>query len=200
MKGKITEFKKKIVNNVHDSYTKDGTTYWKFIVTFDNGDSGTALSKSEAGNYTIGTEYTYESKENQTYGKQISGIKKVDGFTPGGGRPAYTPEEGKSISYQVAIEVATKYVEFRLLQPSESDYLKLIANIYKLLEPFCGERKTSILAQSAMKRAVDVAATNVQFEGMTKGHTVSIFADLATIFNLLYKNILTNGGTVGSST
>lgn len=67
-----------------------GQTYYKFILEFENGDKGDALSAKEHGNYEIGKEYTYEKTSREVNGTtyySFKSIKSLDATARSGNFP-----------------------------------------------------------------------------------------------------------------
>ena len=84
--------------------TKDGKPMYDYIVRMEDDAEGTAASTSpEAPPYAVGDEVDYEKIVN-TWGTKLK-IKKVGGFTPGGGYKD-DPEKTKRIGASWAIGLA----------------------------------------------------------------------------------------------
>jgi len=77
MENKILSATPKIKNGVQETYVSDKGTFYKYIVSFDNDSTGTAMGKSPMPKYVIGEKYTYEKKENNGY-ITFSAIKRVE--------------------------------------------------------------------------------------------------------------------------
>lgn len=131
-KGKLLRAEKLIVNGEH--YTKsaewEGTTslYYYFTVEFDNGDKGSARSKSPQGAFKMGDEYSYNVKiftNNGYENKSFSSLKNLSRpFKGGGGYKKDNPETTKQIMNQVAL-IATNMV----MRKIDMEYI----NVYKAL-------------------------------------------------------------------
>lgn len=84
--------------------TKDGKPMYDYTVCMEDGTEGTAASTSpEAPPYAVGDEVDYEKTVNN-WGTKLK-IKKVGGFTPGGGYKD-DPEKTKRIGASWAIGLA----------------------------------------------------------------------------------------------
>jgi len=77
MENKILSATPKIKNGVQETYVSDKGTFYKYIVSFNNDSTGTAMGKSPMPKYVIGEKYTYEKKENNGY-ITFSAIKRVE--------------------------------------------------------------------------------------------------------------------------
>lgn len=131
-KGKLLKAEKLIVNGEH--YTKSSewkgvaSLYYYFNVEFDNGDKGSARSKSSQGSFKIGDEYSYNVNvfNNNGYeNKSFSSLKNLSSpFVSGGGYKKESPETTKQIMNQVAL-IATNMVMGKI----DKEYL----DVYKVL-------------------------------------------------------------------
>lgn len=80
--GKLMQFSPLIKNNTHQIWDGPKGRYYKFVIGFDNGDIGTAMSTFTTPKWEIGQVYIYELKEtiyNNQKQYSISGMnKKMD--------------------------------------------------------------------------------------------------------------------------
>ena len=127
-KGKLTSFQAKMYNGNHQNWNEN----WKFIMTFDNGDTGVGMSKNQLGNWTIGTEYSYEWQQGKydvefrkitdtSKPAYVPGASGGGGGSKGGGGYKKSPEQQKIIINQVAL-IAYNSVMNKLREPGNECY------------------------------------------------------------------------------
>lgn len=104
-----------IKDGIHQTFTGKSGTLYKFIVEFENGDTGEANSTKQIPSWIVGAEYTYTSETNQ-YGIRISGMKKADAAPYGGGggggskwnqHPDKQKHMARQTSYKTSVEFFT---------------------------------------------------------------------------------------------
>lgn len=86
---------------------------YKFEVSFDNGDCGQYMSKSqEQTKFKVGQEATYELTSKEINGKTFYTIKPVQNQQTFGGKPSYQkdPETDKRITRMSVLKVASDLV------------------------------------------------------------------------------------------
>lgn len=105
------------VTQVAGNGTWDSTngTFYKFEVSFENGDSGQYLSKSQdQTKFKVGEVASYEITSKEVKGKMYYTIKPVSTFVPNGGgsKPSYQkdPETEKRITRMSVLKCATDLV------------------------------------------------------------------------------------------
>ena len=159
-KSILQGFKPKIKNNVQDTYQGQNGLLYKFIATFENGDTGECNSTSTSPKWEIGKEYNYELESRTVNGNtyfSIKGLKKVD-FVPnyngGSSYTAKTPAEWESHAMQVAIEsVAWMYLNTGQ-DPKHRDIC--IKKVYQWIESVVqGNDKLYWRAFSVIKSAIN---------------------------------------------
>jgi len=197
MQAKLLSFTPQIKDNVHEQYTTANGTFYRFNVTFSDGTNGTASSKSTTPSWVIGIEYTFEASTNN-YGTNIRAMKKVEAPGGGGGYAPhpYDTEESKNIAYQVAMECTIQYMTFKIIPAPESDFCKVVHWLYEMLLPYTGERRTSIMSCSALKKTILIAQSEIVWQGLPKGK-IEKLDHIKPIFDKIYQMILSNGSNLG---
>ena len=195
MKAKLTAFKPKYKNNSHEVFESQHGTLYKFILTFEGVGDVEGNAKTTSPKWDLNTEYTFDVREHEKYGKSISNLKKVDD-----NRGSYTPaqfnkDEALNIAYQVALDCAIDYFANSLKEVNETDFKKVVKYIYTFLAQRCTDRKNSIMSQAAMKRAVKVmTAGGIKFTFPEGTSTINKLEHLIHVYNIFFEMIETNGG------
>lgn len=116
-KSKLLSFRPLVINNLHQTYegtTKDGPTlFYKFVVSFENGDEGEVLSTKQEPSWKLNVEYGYLITERVYKGNKFYNIKHmkdtISTFNAGGGKSL---EDWKSHAMQIAIECTADLFRF----------------------------------------------------------------------------------------
>ena len=152
-------------NGQRMSWQSQNGLMYKYLVEFENGDKGTAMSPKTENPWPAGKEYIYHTK---TYQNEkgtwvnISGIK--DPNQQSGNKRKYTPQDTEKIINQVCIESAA------IIAPSFEPEI----NWRQLLEPLQNwmktkvftEKKNSIEIGAAMRRAaIIIEKSNKTLQG-----------------------------------
>ena len=108
--SKMVSFEKLMIGGQHATWVSDKGTNWKFTVTFDNGDVGTAMSTKTNPSWKLGELYNYEKTVSGNY-TNFKGMIQVDSYKPSKKGSYYdNPEEQKQLTFVWAIHNATEYV------------------------------------------------------------------------------------------
>jgi hypothetical protein len=190
LQSKLKSFEKKMYHGNHETYTNEHGKYWKFTVTFDNGDIGVAMSKKESSSWNAGIEYTYEKSVNGDF-TNIKDMKKVEGSSSynKGGDSTYQnyydkPEVQKAINLQYSMDASLKYCSKKLeLEPerviTKDIQEKLRDAIYKWVVSMSEDIKEYINIRAAMNSAID----NIIYFKIA--NSTMLFEKAADIYNKL---------------
>lgn len=98
-------------NSVHATWSNGEKTFYRFTVTFENGDEGQASSTLEQPKWKVGSAYNYELTTNQ-YGNNIKSIKDPNAqpFTGGGGGKKSNPLTQQQIIAQSCLNRSVELV------------------------------------------------------------------------------------------
>ena len=120
----------KSVNKTENTWTGQSGTMYDYLVTLEDGVTGTASSTSaEAPPYGEGDEVEYTKTENQ-FGTKLK-IKKAGGNFGSGGGFKQNPETQKRIENSWAIQTAVQIIGHQ--QVELEDYLKQVRELAKVL-------------------------------------------------------------------
>lgn len=108
--SKMVSFEKLMIGGQHATWVSDKGTNWKFTVTFDNGDVGTAMSTKTNPSWKLGELYNYEKTVSGNY-TNFKGMIQVDSYKPSEKGSYYdNHEKQKQITFVWSIHNATEYV------------------------------------------------------------------------------------------
>ncbi len=176
-KGKLLKAEPLIINSAH--YTKESeyqgvkTNYYYFTLEFDNGDTGSARSKSTQGSFKIGDEYSYNMNifNNKGYeNKSFSTLKNLS-WSGNSFTNKESPDTQKQIMNQVAL-IATNMV----MRKIDKDYLEVYNALRKWLYTKVLDDKEDSRSMSGILK---IAAKYFQEAAMEKVNlgSVTLFAD-----------------------
>jgi len=84
MESKLKTITPIVQEGVHQTWSNDNGTYYKFTIEFENGDKGNCMSTKQQPSWKIGNEFEYEKVVNGEY-TNIKGLKdKAQNFSKGG--------------------------------------------------------------------------------------------------------------------
>ena len=95
-------------NGEHDTWTKDGVTYYKFDYQLADGTRGDAMSKSPQGQFQVGAEveYKYTPATDPRYAGRISMSDPNRASRTGSGGASWSPERKAEVMTQGMIHAA----------------------------------------------------------------------------------------------
>ena len=152
--SKIVKAQKKLNDqNVQETWTKDGTTYYKAYYEMENGDKGDASHKSENPKYKISDEVVYEKKVN-AHGTYFTGMKLASSDYANGGGGG---RKGSYMSQDQSLRSTCINTIFVLRNTSPELNLKdAAANseaLFEAMKPQAADKGDAMMLQSSMKIA-----------------------------------------------
>jgi hypothetical protein len=169
-KSTIKSIEPLIFKGEHQSWEKDGITYYKFMITMDDGSNGTISSKKTESPWKVGDEITY------TYNNGfISNIKRADSNWSENRKPSNYYDDPKvqaNITKNQCLKISTGFLAKYNDQSNikKGDVFQLAGKFYNWCYQDFKDNQQLLNKRAALERALE--CMEISSEGISSSATL----------------------------